>query len=116
MIIKINKKESVASAIRYVNRPRSGLFLMPEFDKSPDVSFCITHMNRIAQISETLPVNLTENEFDQKRVEFILVDFSCDKELEKFVLENFHKQMSAGYLKFFRTRALKKCTPLDKSI
>lgn len=40
----------------------------------PKLSFCITCMNRLNQIKETLPQNLRDNILFNEKIEFIVVD------------------------------------------
>ena len=49
----------------------------------PKLSFCITCMNRLNQIKETLPQNLRDNILFNEKIEFIVVDgASTDGSLE----------------------------------
>ena len=81
---------------------------MKEFDGAPLVSFCITTKNRLSQIKETLPKNLSDNAIDRSRVEFVLIDFGSDQDVSGWIVENFNEELASGYLKFFT------CDQLDK--
>ena len=43
-------------------------------DRNLKLSFCITCMNRLWQIKETLPINLRNNFNQHQQIEFIVVD------------------------------------------
>jgi len=60
-------------------------------------------MNRIKQIKETLPKNLQDNILHKSVIEFILVDFSSSDGLQKWIFENFQKELKQGYLKYYYT-------------
>lgn len=75
--------------------------------KIPTLSFCITCMNRFYQIEKTLKQNLDDNRMFKHLIEFILVDFSFDDELECWIKSTFRNYLKCGYLKYFRTNELK---------
>jgi len=107
VIIQLGKKwEGVASFLRSTHRFQSPIFRMPEYACAPLVSFCITNKNRVSQISQTLRKNLDDNRLDNKKVEFILVDFGSTEDITSWVVENFRSELETGYLKFFRTDSL----------
>ena len=72
-----------------------------------DLSFCITCMNRIHQIKQTLRKNLNDNINSKYKIEFILVDFGSTDGLKEYVLENFKDELESEYLKFYYTDELK---------
>jgi hypothetical protein len=72
-----------------------------------DLSFCITCMNRIYQIKDTLRKNLNNNINSKYKIEFILVDFGSKDGLKEYVLENFKDELDSEYLKFYYTDELK---------
>jgi hypothetical protein len=72
-----------------------------------DLSFCITCMNRIHQIKQTLRKNLNDNINSKYKIEFILVDFGSTDGLKEYVLENFKDELDSEYLKFYYTDELK---------
>ena len=71
-----------------------------------ELSFCITCMNRLDQISKTLLTNLKHN--NNQNVEFILVDFNSSDGLKKYILENndFKKYLDTKQLKYYFTDKL----------
>lgn len=72
-----------------------------------DLSFCITCMNRIHQIKQTLKKNLYDNKDSKQKIEFILVDFGSTDGLKEYILENFKDEINSEYLKFYYTDELK---------
>jgi predicted glycosyltransferase involved in capsule biosynthesis len=70
------------------------------------VSFCITCMNRFHQITQTLPVNLSDNLPDKTDIEFILVDFGSKDGLKEWVLSNYKEELHSGYLQYLYTESL----------
>ena len=72
------------------------------------LSFCTTHQNRLHQIRHTLPANLEHNRRHADIIEFVLVDFIKDDNVElwDFVKKNFAEDLESGYLKYFSTRKL----------
>ena len=72
-----------------------------------ELSFCITCMNRLNQISQTLLTNLKDN--NNKNVEFILVDFNSSDGLKEYILGNndFKKYLDTKQLKYYFIDKLK---------
>lgn len=101
MIFNLGKNKGVGTPLRSSWRPKSGLFTMGEFDNAPLVSFCITTKNRLEQIKETLPKNLSDNVIDKDRIEFVLVDFGSDEDVTGWIQQEFRQELASGYLKFF---------------
>jgi len=65
-----------------------------------ELSFCITCMNRLHQISQTLLTNLKHN--NNQSVEFILVDFNSSDGLKEYILDNneFKRYLDTKQLKY----------------
>ena len=81
-----------------------------QFKERKVISFCITCMNRLWQLKQTLPKNLIENKKYMDKIEFVLVNFVKDKEgdnIDKYVRDNFKKEIESGYLKYYVTKELK---------
>ena len=72
----------------------------------PTLSFCITCKNRLHQIRKTLGRNLENNKLHQKLIEFVLVDFSSTDGLREWILSDFQRELSSGYLRYYYTDAL----------
>ncbi|NQZ74992.1 MAG: hypothetical protein HRT61_02620 [Ekhidna sp.] len=72
------------------------------------LSFCITHQNRFEFLKKTLKENLSNNAEFTNLVDFILVDFSFDNKIRKWICGAFLPEIQSGYLKFFQTDGLPK--------
>ncbi|GHV40035.1 hypothetical protein FACS1894179_05910 [Bacteroidia bacterium] len=79
---------------------------MKKEDKTT-LSFCITCKNRLHQIKQTLPQNLSDNIAMKGKIDFILVDFGSTDGLQKWIAENFESEIEDGYLKYYYTEELK---------
>lgn len=71
-----------------------------------DLSFCITCMNRIDQVKQTLRKNLDDNKKSKYNIEFILIDFDSKDGLKEYIINNFKKEIDSDYLKFYFTDQL----------
>ena len=69
---------------------------MPELS----VSICITVMNRLHHIKETLSVNLLEN--DSPGIEFILLDYNSNDSLDQYIKTNFSQHLETGRLIYYK--------------
>lgn len=69
------------------------------------LSFCITCKNRICQIRQTLPKNILDNKTNPY-IEFVLVNFGSNDGLHEYVLENFSRELSEGYLSYYHTDSM----------
>jgi len=67
----------------------------------PTVSFCPTCRNRLWQLRQTLPANLTALS-RQPSTELVLVDYGSSDELVEWVWHNFQSPIDAGLLQFFQ--------------
>lgn len=68
---------------------------MPYMSK---ISFCITCKNRLHQISETLPDNLSDNFLFKKLIEFIVINLGSNYEYTNCVINSFTNELNSGYL------------------
>lgn len=78
--------------------------------KQKIISFCITCMNRLWQLKQTLPKNLKENKKYSDKIEFVLVNFVKDKEgeeIDNYVRNTFKNEIKSGYLNYYVTKELK---------
>lgn len=73
----------------------------------PSLSFCITCMNRLYQIRDTLGQNLHDNRMFDFLVEFVLIDFGSTDGLRDWVYQNYLDDIKSGYLKYYYTEELK---------
>lgn len=71
------------------------------------ISFCVTYQNWFHQISQTLLQNLKDNEDYSSILEFVLVDFGAEDELQRWIEANFRDYLQDGYLKYLRTQEMK---------
>lgn len=78
----------------------------PEPGNPVRVSFCITHLDRIEQITNSLPRNLQDNRRDADSIEFVLVDFDKDEDLCRWLQKHFKRDLASGYLRYFRANKL----------
>lgn len=70
------------------------------------LSFCITCMNRLHQIKQTLRKNLDDNRKHMDIIEFVLVDLGSTDGLRQWIEENFIDDMDSGYLRYYYTEEL----------
>jgi len=70
------------------------------------ISFCISCMNRLYQIQQTLRKNINDNkDFDD--IEFIIVDFGSIDGLKEYIYIHFEEELKSGLLKYYFTDELK---------
>ncbi len=68
--------------------------------KKKKIAFCITCMNRLAHLQQTLIKNIEDNY--QEEVEFVLLDYNSTDGLEKWV-RSLKKYLKNGMLVYYRT-------------
>lgn len=66
------------------------------------ISFCITCMNRLHHIQQTLARNIQEN-YINNSVEFVLLDYNSSDGLENWIKENMMQYVEMGILSYYRT-------------
>lgn len=66
------------------------------------ISFCITCMNRLSHIQETLPRNIKDN-YCLGEVEFVLLDYNSSDGLEDWVKSNMENHIKTGILAYYKT-------------
>ncbi|WP_175456761.1 glycosyltransferase [Proteiniphilum saccharofermentans] len=66
------------------------------------ISFCITCMNRLHHIQQTLQRNIEDNNLDDS-VEFVLLDYNSSDGLENWIKEYMTEYIDCGILSFYRT-------------
>ena len=72
----------------------------------PTLSFYIAYNNAIFDVKKTLKQSLSENYVYKGYIEFIIVDFSKETDLDCWLSKNCNDELSSGYLKYFREAAL----------
>lgn len=79
--------------------------LPPEIYTQEDylkISFCITCMNRLFQLKQTMLKNLKDNE-SYPNCEFIIVNYNSQDGLHEWVSENLSHEIATGRVKYFHT-------------
>jgi hypothetical protein len=66
------------------------------------ISFCITCMNRLSHLQETLPKNIHDN-YLLGDVEFVLLDYNSSDGLESWVNNDMKKYIDLGILSYYKT-------------
>lgn len=66
------------------------------------ISFCITCMNRLHHIQETLPKNIEDN-YLPNDVEFVLLDYNSSDGLEDWVKTSMSDHIESGILAYYKT-------------
>lgn len=65
------------------------------------ISLCTTCMNRLHDLSRTLPANIADNE-DYPDLEFVLLDYSSRDGLEDWVKKTMSRHLDSGRLVYYR--------------
>lgn len=68
------------------------------------LSYCISIMNRLYQLKETLRVNIYNS---SDKSEFVLVDYNSNDGLQEYIYNNFEKELLSGKLKYYYTDKIK---------
>lgn len=71
--------------------------------KHPRIAFCITCKGRSFHLKSTLPKNLADNA-DYKNCVFIVLDYSSDDDLLRYLAQNHWKEIKAGRLVVYSFR------------
>jgi len=66
------------------------------------ISFCVTCMNRLYNLKETLPVNL-KNEAGYPFLEFVVLDYNSQDGLGEWVKNNMMEHIESGRVSYYRT-------------
>lgn len=66
------------------------------------ISFCITCMNRLCHLKDTLKKNI-ENNYLPEDVEFVLLDYNSSDHLEQWVKDEMSDHINSGILVYYRT-------------
>ena len=66
------------------------------------ISFCITCMNRLKHLQETLEKNILDN-FLVDEVEFVVLDYNSQDGLEEWIARSMMKYIEMGILVYYRT-------------
>jgi len=68
------------------------------------LSYCISIMNRLYQLKETLYINIINS---SDKSEFIIVDYNSNDGLKDYIYNNFKKEILSGKLKYYYTDKIK---------
>ena len=79
---------------------------LPLSQRTVLLSFCIPVMNRLADLKATLAQNLDDNAENRGKIEFVILSFDGDNEVEDWICATFGDALKDGYLRFFRSSAL----------
>jgi len=66
------------------------------------IAFCITCMNRLNHLQQTLEKNIRDNYLPEE-VEFVLLDYNSKDGLEEWVRQNMQQYIDAGILVYYKT-------------
>lgn len=66
------------------------------------IAFCITCMNRLCHLQQTLEQNIVDNYMPDK-VEFVLLDYNSTDGLEEWIKQNMQSYIDSGILVYYRT-------------
>ena len=78
-----------------------GRFTKP-VSKMYKISFCVTCMNRLYNLKETLPVNL-KNEAGYPFLEFVVLDYNSQDGLGDWMRDNMMEHIESGRVSYYRT-------------
>ena len=100
--------ESVASASLQMQPEKlaGGTLTEPQESDPIKLSFCIPVMNRLEDLRATLARNLEDNLESKGRVEFVVVCFDQDDEVEGWIKSEFKTELDDEYLRFYRADPL----------
>jgi len=73
-----------------------------EIKNNEKIAFCITCMNRLKHLQQTLEKNIQDN-YLKGQVEFILLDYNSQDGLQEWVYHNMQKYIEEGILVYFKT-------------
>ncbi len=65
----------------------------------PDISYCIPVMGRLEDLQGTLQFNLEENLSFRGKIEFLVIEFGEDREVEDWIKGRFASYLDDGYLR-----------------
>ena len=70
--------------------------------KNYKISFCITCMNRLFHLKNTLEKNIIDNK-NYKNLEFIVINYNSKDHLDRWMREHMSDYIQSGILKYYRT-------------
>jgi len=66
------------------------------------IAFCITCMNRLQHLQQTLEKNIQDNYLPEE-VEFVLLDYNSSDGLDQWILQNMQSHIDTGILVYYKT-------------
>ena len=78
-----------------------GIFTKP-VKKMYNISFCITCMDRLYDLKETLPKNIEDNK-SYPNLEFVILDYNSNDGLGKWMKKNMMQHIESGKVVYYRT-------------
>ncbi|MEO6523839.1 MAG: glycosyltransferase family A protein [Mucilaginibacter sp.] len=66
------------------------------------ISFCTVCMNRAEHLKLTLPANIESNK-DYKNIEFLILDYNSEDDVQDFVIKSFPSEIENGKLVYYKT-------------
>ncbi len=70
--------------------------------KKRKISFCITCMNRLFHLKNTLERNIADNK-DYENVEFIVINYNSKDNLDSWMKQHMKQHIDSGLLKYYKT-------------
>jgi len=70
--------------------------------KPKKIAFCTTCMNRMHHLRQTLEKNIQDNHLPD-RVEFIVLDYNSQDDLEQWLRQNMKSYINTGILVYYKT-------------
>lgn len=67
--------------------------------RNPIISYCIPIMGRLEDVMATMRHNLDENRRFEAFIEFLVIDFGTDNNVESWIKKNFTIELESGYLR-----------------
>ena len=93
-----------------VTTPADDLVVPPRF-----ISVCVTCMNRLSDLIQTLPKNIQDNA-DYPNAEFLLLDYNSTDGLEEWVHDTMREHLDSGRLRYCRTEASRFCPNHSRNV
>ncbi|UII25506.1 glycosyltransferase family 2 protein [Fulvivirga maritima] len=88
--------------IRKYNNEQLPAEIYSEDQKFHSITFCITCMNRLFHLKETLKKNIEDN-INYPHVEFVLINYNSQDGLDEWVKANMQKYIDQGILSYYYT-------------
>lgn len=87
----------------YLDANNSSPFIPSRLNAIHKISICTTCMNRAEDVAQTFLQNIKDNIDFSPNVEFVLLDYNSQDNLEKWAQKNLKKFISKGIVNYFKT-------------